>query len=193
VSNVIDKHVHDALALVIEATMLRAYGEIQPCPDGMKETPSRLWRALQEMTCGYKDDPAQILAKDFAPDGYDQVVALKGIDFSSLCEHHLMPFHGTVGIAYLPGGRVVGLSKLARLVNCFARRFQIQERMTHQIAEALAGIGARGVAVVVKGTHTCMTARGVLKPGSVMVTSSLRGVFLEDQDARSEALGLLEE
>jgi len=161
-------------------------------PDGMVETPERIARAWADMTRGYGEDPAAILSRSFDADGYDEIVALRGIAYQSLCEHHLLPFTGTVDLAYLPQRRVVGLSKLARLVDCYARRFQIQERMTRQIADALEQhLGARGVAVVVHGIHSCMTARGVLKPGSEMVTSEMRGVFRDMPETRAEVLGLL--
>lgn len=161
-------------------------------PEGMRDTPSRIARAWMDMTRGYGEDPQQILSRSFDADGYDEIVVLRGIAYQSLCEHHLLPFTGTVDLAYLPGPRVVGLSKLARLVDCFARRFQIQERMTRQIADALEKhLDARGTAVVVRGTHSCMTARGVLKPGAEMVTSEMRGAFRDKSEARSEVLGLL--
>lgn len=161
-------------------------------PEGMRETPERIARAWRDMTSGYREDPAKILVRTFDADGYDEIVALRGIAYQSLCEHHLLPFTGTVDLAYLPGPRVVGLSKLARLVDCYARRFQIQERMTRQIADAMEEhLGARGVAVIVHGTHSCMTARGVLKPGTVMVTSEMRGAFREEPAARAEVIALL--
>jgi len=161
-------------------------------PEGMIDTPARVVKAWRDMTRGYGEDPASILSRTFDADGYDQIVCLRGVAFQSLCEHHLLPFTGTVDLAYLPGARVVGLSKLARLVDCFARRFQIQERMTKQIADAVEQhLSARGVLVVVRGTHSCMTCRGVLKPGAEMVTSDVRGLLREVPAARGEALALL--
>lgn len=161
-------------------------------PPGMDQTPLRVIRAWHEMTAGYEQDPRAILRARFDADGYDEVVVLRDVPFQSLCEHHLMPFSGTVAIAYLPRRYVVGLSKLARVVDCYARRFQIQERMTCQIAAALSlYLRPRAVAVVVRGTHSCMTHRGVTKPGSVMVTSDLRGTFRKTAAARAEVMELL--
>jgi GTP cyclohydrolase I len=161
-------------------------------PAGMQDTPKRVARAWREMTRGYLEDPATILSRTFDAGGYDQVVMLRSVPFQSLCEHHLLPFTGTVDLAYLPGKRVVGLSKLARLVDCYARRFQIQERMTKDIADAMERhLRARGVIVIVSGVHSCMTTRGVLKPGAAMTTSDVRGVFRRDAPARAEALSLL--
>jgi GTP cyclohydrolase I len=163
-------------------------------PEGMVDTPARVVKAWRDMTRGYGEDPASILSRTFDADGYDQIVCLRGVAYQSLCEHHLLPFTGTVDLAYLPGARVVGLSKLARLVDCFARRFQIQERMTKQIADAMeTHLAARGVAVVVRGAHSCMTARGVLKPGAEMMTSEMRGSFRDHAEARAEVAALLRE
>jgi GTP cyclohydrolase I len=146
--------------------------------EGLADTPGRVIRALEEQTCGYKENPKAILATRFT-ETYDEMVVVSGIDFWSLCEHHLMPFHGTVSVGYIPNGRVVGLSKIPRLVHCFARRLQVQERMTEQIANALQlHLEPRGVAVLVKGEHLCMKARGVRSDGR-MTTSSLLGVMRE--------------
>lgn len=168
--------------------------------ESMLRTPERFVRALEEMTAGYDEDPAKILSASFQPEGYDEVVALSGIQFVSLCEHHLFPFSGTAGVAYLPasescefGARVVGISKLARVVDAFARRLQIQERMTREIADAVQEtLKPRGVAVVVRGVHGCMAARGVRKPGAVMTTSVMLGVFREKPEARAEVMRMLE-
>ena len=179
-------NVVNALVEALEGTLGRAL------PEGMLETPARLAKAWHEMTLGYQQRPEDILARTFDADGYDQIVALRGVAYQSLCEHHLLPFTGTVDLAYLPGDRVVGISKLARLVDCFARRFQIQERMTKQIADALEQhLHARGVVVVVRGVHACMAHRGVLKPEAQMVTSEMRGTFRDNPGARAEALALL--
>jgi GTP cyclohydrolase IA len=167
---------------------------VSELPSGMRETPARVLRALEEMTRGYWEEPAEVLAKTFEADGYDEIVALRGIPFHSLCEHHLLPFTGTASVAYLPGDRVVGLSKLARTVDIFARRFQLQERMTKQIADAVeTALAPRGVAVVVRGRHLCMESRGVGKTGAEMMTSVVRGVFMEKPQARAEVLDLLRE
>lgn len=174
---------------IAEALRLTVGGEL---PEGMRDTPERIARAWRDMTRGYGEDPVNLLSRSFDADGYDEIVCLRGVAYQSLCEHHLLPFTGTVDLAYLPGQRVVGLSKLARLIDCYARRFQIQERMTRQIADAMERhLGSRGVAVIVHGTHSCMTARGVLKPGAVMVTSEMRGAFRDKPEARAEVLRLL--
>lgn len=159
---------------------------------GTARTPERWVAAILEMTEGYQHDPAEILATRFDGEGYDQVVALSGIPYVSLCEHHLLPFTGTASVAYLPGSEIVGLSKLARLVECFARRLQVQERMTQQIGEAIvAHLKPRGVAVVVHGQHSCMAARGIKKPGSTMTTSYTWGAFRDKPEARAEVMAMM--
>lgn len=157
---------------------------------GIAETPRRAARALTELTAGYTVDiPA--LFKTFEGDGYDEMVVLRDIEFSSLCEHHVLPFVGQVHIAYVPAGLVVGLSKLARLVEAYSRRLQIQERMTEEIADALWNhLQPKAVMVIVQASHTCMALRGVRKPGAVMVTSAIRGKMWEPE-VRAEAMGLL--
>lgn len=162
-------------------------------PPGMADTPARVVRAFEEMTLGYRQKAEDVLKTDFDAEGYDEIVALRDVPFHSLCEHHLLPFHGTASVAYLPaGGRVVGLSKLARLVEMHARRFQIQERMTRDIAADLERVlHAAGVAVVVKARHSCMEARGIRKAGAAMVTSALLGVFYDKPEARAEVMALL--
>lgn len=168
--------------------LLEFIGE-NPKREGLVETPGRVTRAYKEMTSGYQEDPKQILSKVF-DEQYDEVVILKGCPFTSLCEHHLLSFTGTVDVGYLPG-KVVGLSKLARLVECFSKRLQVQERMTKQIADALSEhLQARGVAVVVKANHSCMACRGVKKPGTLMITSSMLGAFRDKPEARAEFLNL---
>ena len=160
-----------------------------PEREGLIETPRRVVKALWEMTRGYNDDPAVILSKTFN-EPCDEMIVVSGIAFTSLCEHHLLPFTGTVDIGYIPG-KVVGLSKLARLVDCFSRRLQIQERMTSQIADAIGEhLTPKGVAVVVRGRHACMSCRGVRKSEAVMVTSAMRGRLIEDASARAEFLAL---
>ena len=169
--------------------VLLAYAGEDPKRDGLLETPARVAKALIEMTCGYSERPGKILSKVF-DEPYDEVIVVRDIPFTSLCEHHLLVFEGTVDVGYLPG-KVVGLSKLARLVDCFSRRLQIQERLTKQIEEAVRiHLYARGVAVVVKATHSCMSCRGVRKPGASMVTSSMSGVFRDKPEARAEFLSL---
>lgn len=171
-------------------TLLLHMGE-DPSRDGLKDTPARVARAWTEMTRGYSQDPEIVLGTVFE-EPYDEVVILRGITFSSICEHHLLPFVGSVDIGYLPG-KVVGLSKLARLVDCFALRLQIQERLTRQIADAInEHLSARGVAVVVKSKHSCMACRGVKKPEAEMITSAMLGVFRDRPEARTEFLALCE-
>ena len=159
--------------------------------DGLIETPARVARMYAEMFAGLNTDPGRHLAKVFRED-YDEIVLVRDISFCSMCEHHLLPFTGQAHIAYLPNGNVVGLSKLARLVEEVARRPQVQERMTHTIANLIEErLAARGVAVVCEATHSCMTMRGVRKPGSLCVTSAMRGSFRDDSKSRAEVLGLI--
>lgn len=158
--------------------------------EGLKATPHRVRRLFREMTEGYKHDPRAILSTVFKED-CDQVVVVRGIRFSSLCEHHLLPFTGTVNVGYLPKGSVVGLSKIPRLVECFARRLQVQERMTREVAEALhVHLNPEGVGVVVTAHHHCMGCRGVRQPDAEMVTSVMLGAFRESAEARAELLSL---
>lgn len=169
-------------------TILEHIGE-DPYRDGLKDTPKRVAKALTEMTAGYRDDPKYILSRVFE-ESYDEIVILRDIPFTSLCEHHLLTFSGTTDIGYLPG-KVVGLSKLARLVDCFSRRLQVQERMTKQIAEAIEEhLEARGVAVIVRSVHSCLACRGVKKSGAEMVTSAMLGLFRSESAARAEFLEL---
>lgn len=169
--------------------LLSFVGE-DPGRDGLVDTPRRVVGALGEMTSGYAENPAEILGRTFAVD-CDEMVVVRGIDFVSLCEHHVLPFTGTVDVAYIPGPRVLGLSKIARLVDCFARRLQVQERLTQQIATAIdTHVDARGVGVVVRARHHCMGCRGVRKPGAEMVTSALFGLMKDDEKARAEFLAL---
>ena len=157
--------------------LLQYIGE-DPDREGLIETPQRVVSALRELTCGYRDDPASILAKRFS-DTTDEMIAVTDIEVWSMCEHHMLPFHGKAHVAYVPNDQVVGLSKIARLVDCFARRLQIQERLTQQIAEALmTHVQPKGAAVVIEATHLCMAMRGVNKP-SRMSTSALLGCMRE--------------
>jgi GTP cyclohydrolase IA len=162
--------------------------------DGVNDTPMRVAKAYAELLSGYNVDIKALLATTFDA-SYDEVIVLRDVPFVSLCEHHLMTFEGVASLAYVPGekaGKVVGLSKLARLVEAHARRLQIQERMTADIAHDLEQhLGAAGVAVIVQATHSCMTCRGVRKPGASMVTSSMLGVFRTKPEARAEVLALL--
>ena len=170
--------------------ILLAVGE-DPDREGLLETPARVARMYAELFAGLRQDPRIHLRKAFT-EKYDEIVLVKDIDFNSVCEHHLMPFMGRAHIGYLPDGRVLGLSKLARLVEAVAHRPQVQERMTEQIADYLENdLGAKGVAVVVEATHTCMTVRGVRKPGSVCVTSAMKGVFRANVSSRAEVMSLI--
>jgi GTP cyclohydrolase IA len=163
-----------------------------PGRDGLRDTPRRVVAALREMTSGYHHEPAQILSTTFEVD-YSELIVLRGLKFTSLCEHHLMPFAGTCSVGYVPSGRVVGLSKLARLVSCFARRLQIQERMTTEITQALwEHLQPRGVGVLIAARHCCMSCRGVNKPVAQMVTRTLLGQLRDDPQTRMEFLRLCE-
>ena len=170
--------------------ILLAVGE-DPDREGLLKTPNRVARAYAELMAGLCTDPKVHLRTVFQ-EQYDEVVLLRDIQFHSLCEHHLLPFTGKAHVAYLPDGKVVGLSKLARLVEGFARRPQVQERLTTQIADALMQeLSPKGAACVIEATHTCMTIRGARKPGSVMVTSALRGMFRKNPATRAEVLSLI--
>lgn len=170
--------------------ILIAVGE-DPDREGLIKTPNRVARAYGELMAGLQEDPKRHLKTVFT-ERYDEVVLLRDIEFHSLCEHHLLPFTGKAHVAYLPDGKVVGLSKLARLVEGFARRPQVQERLTTQIADALMEeLNPIGAACVIEATHTCMTMRGAKKHGSVMATSALRGIFKENPSSRHEILSLM--
>lgn len=159
--------------------------------EGIRNTPQRVARMYAELLGGMQEDPKEHLKSVFA-ENYDEIVLLRDIPFFSICEHHLMPFIGAAHVAYLPAGSVLGVSKLARVVDCFARRLQVQERLTDQIADfIMSSLNPRGVAVVLEASHSCMTIRGIKKPGSVMVTSSLRGIFRRDPKSRSEIMSLM--
>jgi GTP cyclohydrolase I len=170
--------------------ILAAIGE-DPDREGLLETPGRVARMYAEMFSGLHEDPRRHLKKFFS-EKYDEVVLVKDISFNSMCEHHMLPFMGKAHIGYLPNGKVIGLSKLARVVEVVARRPQVQERMTETIADLLVGeLEAKGVAVVVEASHSCMTIRGVRKPGSLCVTSAMRGVFRSHLSSRSEIMNLI--
>jgi GTP cyclohydrolase I len=167
----------------------------KPKDEELRDTPQRVARAWKELLSGVTQDPQKILGTTFAARDYDEIVLLKNIAFYSMCEHHLLPFHGVAHVAYLPNGkrgRVAGLSKLARLVEMHARRLQLQERMTSSIARDLSRVlKTRGTAVVVQASHMCMCARGVSKPGATMMTSTMLGSFRRGASARAEVLALL--
>ena len=173
-------------------TMIRWAGD-DPNREGLLGTPDRVARAWEEFFRGYDEDPHEILARTFEEiEGYDEMVVLKDIRFESHCEHHLLPIIGLAHVAYLPKTRVVGISKLARLVEAYAKRLQIQEKMTAQIAGAIEDVlQPDGVAVVIEATHQCMTTRGIHKPGATMVTSRMLGGFRNDQKTRREFLAMI--
>jgi GTP cyclohydrolase I len=165
-----------------------------PGRDGLIETPARLARAFEEFFAGYRQDPALLLQKTFEEtDGYDEMVALRGVPFESQCEHHLAPILGKAWVAYVPRGRVVGISKLARVVDAYAKRLQIQERMTAQVANAInESLQPHGVGVIIKATHHCMTTRGVHKPGTDLVTSRMLGCFRDDPLIRQDFMAMVD-
>jgi len=170
--------------------ILLAIGE-DPEREGLLETPARVARMYEEMFAGLRSNPATVLAKTFTQK-YDEMVLVKDIGFDSLCEHHLLPFFGKAHVAYLPNGRVVGLSKLARAVEILSRRPQVQERMTEELADLLmTELDARGVGVVLEATHTCMSSRGVRKAGSICTTSAMRGAFASNISTRTELMALI--
>ncbi len=187
-----DKYAHVDLPRIEHAVreILLAIGE-DPDREGLKQTPRRVARMYAELFRGLHEDAADHLRTTFDEDHHEMVI-LRDIPFNSTCEHHLMPFEGRAHVAYIPGGKVIGLSKLARIVDVFAHRLQVQERLTSQIADLLAKrLHVRGAAVVIEATHTCMTCRGVKKPGSVMVTSAMRGIMHTNPGTRAEVMALL--
>ena len=173
-------------------TLLRWAGD-DPTREGLVDTPARVVRAYEEFFAGYAVDPVALLERTFEEtDGYDEMVVLRDIRFESFCEHHIAPIIGRVHIAYLPDRRVIGISKLARLVEVFAKRLQIQEKMTAQIANTLQDVlEPKGVAVVIEGAHQCMTTRGVHKSGVSMVTSRMLGAFRDNHATRREFLSII--
>ncbi len=187
VANISDAQVEDAFR-----TVLKWIGE-DPDRDGLRETPNRLRRAFREYFAGYDEDPEQVLRKTFSEvDGYDEMIVLRGVTFESHCEHHVAPIIGRAWVGYIPDKRVVGISKLARVVEIFSKRLQIQERLTAQIANTIEEVlSPQGVAVVVKAAHHCMISRGVHKRGADLVTSRMLGVFRDSPVTRGEFLALV--
>jgi GTP cyclohydrolase I len=173
-------------------TMIRWAGD-DPARDGLIDTPARVARAFQEFFRGYAEDPTEILQRTFEEtEGYDEMVVLRDIRFESFCEHHMAPIIGHAWVAYVPSGRVVGISKLARVVDAFAKRLQIQEKMTAQIANVINDVlQPQGVGVVLRATHHCMTTRGVHKPGTDLVTSRMLGCFRDNPMTRQEFLAMV--
>jgi GTP cyclohydrolase IA len=171
--------------------LLAGLGE-DPSREGLEKTPERVEKALRFLTQGYEQDPQTLLNNALFTVPYDEMVLVKDIDVFSLCEHHMLPFYGKAHVAYLPQGKVVGLSKIPRLVDMFSRRLQVQERLTVQIAEAInEKVKPRGVGVVVEAVHFCMMMRGVQKQNSVAITSCMLGAFREQQQTREEFLSLI--
>jgi GTP cyclohydrolase I len=173
-------------------TLLQWAGE-DPDREGLRDTPARVARAYEEFFKGYAEDPVALLARTFEEiEGYDEMVVLRDIRIESHCEHHMVPIIGRAHVAYLPGTRVVGISKLARVVDAYAHRFQIQEKLTAQIANTISEVlQPRGVAVVIEANHQCMSTRGVHKPGASMITSRMLGAFRDDPSTRREFLSII--
>jgi len=185
-SNINDKNFEEAVKI-----MMLHVGE-DPKREGLLETPKRVRKAYEFMYGGYQEDPIEILNKALFTSSNDEMVLIKDIEFYSTCEHHLLPIIGRVHVAYIPDGKVVGLSKIPRVVNVFARRMQIQEQLTEQIADAIMeAIGPKGVAVVIQARHMCMEMRGVEKINSTTTSSALRGLFKRDEKTRSEFFSLI--
>jgi GTP cyclohydrolase I len=171
--------------------MLLRLGE-DPQREGLQRTPERMAQALEFLTKGYQEDPQEILRGALFTEEYDEMVIVKDVEMFSLCEHHLLPFFGKVHVAYIPNGKVIGLSKIPRLIDVFARRLQVQERLTMQIAESIQqAIAPEGVGVVIEARHLCMMMRGVEKQHSAAVTSSMLGAFRNEENTRQEFLSLI--
>jgi GTP cyclohydrolase I len=180
----------DPIADLVDSLLVEL-GE-DPDRQGLKATPDRVSRALRELTDGYAAKPEDVVAGAVFDQDYDEMVVVKDVPFYSLCEHHLLPFFGQVHVGYLPKGKVIGLSKIPRLIEVFAHRLQIQEQLTNQVAEALnAAVAPRGVGVVVEARHLCMEMRGVEAPGGRMITSCMLGTFRKDARTRAEFLDLV--
>ena len=188
--DVYDEDTSEAIAEHV-SSILDILGE-DPSREGLAETPQRVARAYQFLMHGYALNPKDILKQALFEEEYDEMILVKDIEVYSLCEHHMLPFYGKAHVAYIPDGKIVGLSKIPRTVDVFARRLQVQERLTRQVAEAIQTVlDPQGVAVVMEASHMCMVMRGVQKPGSWTVTSAMLGVFQEDQKTRDEFLSLI--
>lgn len=170
--------------------MIRSMGD-EPFREGLRETPDRVMRSWEQLYSGYNQDPADIFTT-FEADGYDEIVLLKNIEFYSMCEHHILPFFGKAHVAYIPNKKIVGISKLARLVDLYARRLQIQERIGSQVIEAInAYLKPKAAACIIEAKHLCMVSRGVGKQNSIMTTSALSGAFKDKPEARAELMRLI--
>ena len=175
------------------AGLLAELGE-DPRREGLARTPERVWKSLSTLTDGYDRDLAEVIGDALFDEAYDEMVLVRDIEFYSLCEHHLLPFFGRVHIAYIPNGRIVGLSKLPRLVDLYSHRLQVQERLATQIADALVEVlEPKGVGVVIQAAHLCMMMRGVQKQGAETLTSAMRGIFKDDARTRTEFLDLVKQ
>ncbi|MFQ6616404.1 MAG: GTP cyclohydrolase I FolE [Fidelibacterota bacterium] len=175
----------------LTAELLKEIGE-DPSREGLVRTPERVARAWEYFIRGYQQTPDEVVGDALFDEDVDEIVVVKDIDFFSLCEHHLLPFKGVVHVGYLPGKKIIGLSKIPRIIIIYARRLQVQERMTQQIADAIEQVlNPRGVAVIVEAEHLCMQMRGVEKKASFMITSAIRGVFRENQKTREEFLSII--
>ncbi|SEB43814.1 GTP cyclohydrolase I FolE [Terriglobus roseus] len=182
---------HDATTAELYRELLQRVGE-DPARDGLLKTPERMEKAMTFLTRGYEQNPTDILRGALFDVDYDEMVIVRDIEFYSLCEHHMLPFFGKAHVAYIPKGKVIGLSKVARLVDVFARRLQVQERMTREIADAVVeAIHPMGVAVILEAQHLCMMMRGVEKQGSMTSTSAMLGCFRESAQTRNEFLSLI--
>ena len=173
--------------------ILKQIGE-DPEREGLLKTPARAAKAIQELTSGYNMDPVKILNEAVFHEDCDEMIIVQGIEFHSLCEHHILPFWGSVDVAYVPRGKIIGLSKIPRIVDMYSKRLQVQERLTEQIGNALEDLlDPAGVAVVCRGKHTCMSMRGVQKQNASMITNAMKGVFMDNHSARQEFLAMIKE
>lgn len=186
-----EEEVYDRQKEALVRSMLQEIGE-DPDREGLRRTPLRVAKALDFLTSGYQLSAAEIIKKALFVEDVKEMVVIRDIEFYSMCEHHMLPFFGHAHVGYLPNGKVVGLSKVARVVDCFARRLQVQERLTNQVADALIEhLGAHGVAVVMEASHTCMMMRGVQKQRSTTVSSAMRGSFETNQLTRAEFMSFI--
>ncbi|AUB83434.1 GTP cyclohydrolase I FolE [Candidatus Thiodictyon syntrophicum] len=186
-----EEEVYDRKKEALVRSMLQEIGE-DPDREGLRRTPLRVAKAMDFLTSGYQLSAAEIIKKALFVEDVKEMVVIRDIEFYSMCEHHMLPFFGHAHVGYLPNGKVVGLSKVARVVDCFARRLQVQERLTNQVADALIEhLGAHGVAVVMEASHTCMMMRGVQKQRSTTVSSAMRGSFETNQLTRAEFMSFI--